>query len=105
MQDYDFKDAVVVTNHALCFVCEEHYPQSLKPWRPPHRCAFSLCSQCVRNEIGMSQKYLEMMKLAVDEDEDELIETEEEEFNEGTDSSDAEYDDEDYNEEEDEVES
>ena len=62
MQDFDFQDPKVSENHELVFVCENHYPHSKDAWKPPHRCAFCLCSTCVRNEVRMSDNVLEGMR-------------------------------------------
>ena len=99
MQDFDFLDNKVHETHELCFVCENHYPQQNQKWHPPQSCSFSLCAQCVRNEVGMSQKKLDIMASQIEEDEDELLESgnESEDYEDtDEDTSDDEYDDEDY---------
>ena len=85
----------------LAFVCEEHYPHSQAPWRPPHACSFALCSQCIRNEVGMSAVFLASLASHNDDDEDEFID-EDEDYNDYTTDEDD-YDD-DYEEEEEEEE-
>ena len=71
----------------LAFVCEDHYPHSQAPWRPPHACSFALCSQCIRNEVGMSTVFLASLRSYMctycstishnDDDEEEFIDSDE----------------------------
>ena len=77
--------------------------QQNQKWHPPQCCSFSLCAQCVRNEVGMSQKKLDMMASQIEEDEDELLESgnESEDYETDEDTSDDEYDDADYEDTED----
>jgi hypothetical protein len=93
MQDFDKDEVAVQDKHELCFVCEDHYPTSKQTWHPSHRCAFALCSNCVRNEVLMSAQFLDQLQHHVEDtdDEDELIETDSDEYNDETDSSDEEY--------------
>ena len=57
-QDFDSNEKSLEEHHELCFVCQEHYPQSQTTWRPPLRCSFTLCSVCVRNEVAMPAQFL-----------------------------------------------
>ena len=62
---YFFSFLNTVAKRELAFVCEEHYPNSQAPWRPPHACSFALCSQCIRNEVGMSMKMSLLIRMKI----------------------------------------
>ena len=93
---------ITVAKRELAFVCEEHYPHSQAQWRPPHACSFALCSQCIRNEVGMSAVFLASLASHVEEEEGEFIDSDEDYDDYTTDEDD--YDDDEEEEEEEENE-